>query len=1109
MPRAVLSVLVLLLCMSQEVLRADENFELFEKKIRPALVQHCYKCHSDAIADPKGGLRVDSREAIRRGGASGPAVVPFKPNESLLLDALAHNNSLYNMPPSGKLPQAVIADFRRWIELGAADPRDLPTGGKLDWQQVMSGRQGWWSLQEVGSPPLPKVRDPLWSWSPIDRYLQAAWEAAAIEPSQPADRLALIRRVSFVLTGLPPSPEDVSAFIAASSDPSLAPADAQRRAYEALVERLLNSPRYGEHWARHWMDLVRYGETHGSEHDPLVPHAWKYRDYIIRAFNGDLPYDRFVHEQLAGDLLPPRWNDTLSINEALLGTMFFRMVEFYPTPVDPKAEEINVVESQIDTFGKTFQALTLACARCHDHKFDAVSAQDFYGLYGIFASTRTTMNRLDRPEALHAHDSVLEAQLPNLRRAIADLWRHELTRWPTRMTAALQRCSAAPPVEKVSKPASEAERDAVALHSVKQFAPSPFYALAQLVPHADGTSRVDQSAWDKLAKTSQNHLREFSIDNRQRYQRFADFSQGQVGSWYLAGQAFRSAEPGALAATGQGDAMLSGIYPRGFYSHLLSDKHGGTFRSPNFTLEMPAIAALVCGTNKARLRLVVENFQGDELLFRGSTPKLSDGHLQWVTIKIRPQWKGRRAYLEVMPRDEMSYVGKVADAGSLPKDGRSGAGIRYVVFLKDERAPELEAITGDDVWQLPPAAERVIEYLRSDVAAAIDAWSENRADDRQARLLDSWMRAGFLPNVAPKDHAAARELAAFRAIEARVPVPQRAPGVADEDGCDERLFDRGDYRQAGDVAPRRYLEVLHSPIYSVRGSGRLKLAQELTSPSNPLTARVMVNRVWQHVFGEGLVRSVDNFGQLGEMPSHPELLDHLATRFVAGGWSIKQLLRELLLSRSFQLSSQASSAAHELDPDNRLWSHALVRRIEAESIRDSLLFVSGRLDPTMYGLGVPLPLPAGYKDFDVPAAGPLDGRGRRSVFLEARRNYPLALLMAFDQPRPMNSVGRRDVTNVPAQSLALLNDPFVREQSEQLAHRILSTGASSTAERITRLYQQALSRLPSESESARAEAFLARQEPLYKSAAEPQRVVGPWRDLAHALVNLKEFIYLR
>jgi hypothetical protein len=536
---------------------------------------------------------------------------------------------------------------------------------------------------------------------------------------------------------------------------------------------------------------------------------------------------------------------------------------------------------------------------------------------------------------------------------------------------------------------------------------------------------------------------------------------------------------------------------------------------------MNAISALVCGTNNARLRLIVENFQGDELLFEPAMPRLNDGMMRWVTIPVRPQWMGRRAYLEIVPRDDMTYPGRIADASTLVTDGRSGAGIRCVVFHSDQQPPEEEPALADAIWDQSPHIEMLISYLRSDAADAIAAWNDRRADDRQAYLLDRLLRSGFLSNTPSSQSAVFDQMAEWRQIESQVPVPQRATGVVDEDASDERLFLRGDYRQAEEFVPRRFLEVLHSKPYAADAhdpstsncSGRLRLAQELTGGTNPLTARVMVNRIWQRVFGEGLVRSVDNFGQLGEKPSHPELLDWLAATFVERGWSIKQLIRELMLSQAFQLSAEASTAARRLDPENRPWSHASVRRIEAESIRDALLAVSGRMDPTMYGPGIPLPVSKAYKDFEVPTSGPLDGNGRRSIYLEARRNYPLGLLMAFDQPRPTMTVGRRDATNVPSQSLVLMNDPFVREQVELLAARVLAVKHGTVDGAITSLYRRALGRPPTPEELDRARQFLPAGGGADADTEEspPSSDVNSeaWKDLAHAIVNLKEFIYIR
>jgi hypothetical protein len=396
---------------------------------------------------------------------------------------------------------------------------------------------------------------------------------------------------------------------------------------------------------------------------------------------------------------------------------------------------------------------------------------------------------------------------------------------------------------------------------------------------------------------------------------------------------------------------------------------------------------------------------------------------------------------------------------------------------------------------MPPAARFVTA-----VSSAVDAWDAGRASDAQADLLDALVRLGLLPNQVSEglvSEGLARVVVEHRKLEERVPVPQRVVGVKDEEGFDVPLYSRGDHRQAKDLVPRRYLEVLGGSPYALSPahSGRLELADAIASPHNPLTARVMVNRLWHHVFGAGLVRSVDNFGHLGETPSHPELLDYLATELVARGWSLRALIREMVLSRTFRLSSSTTAAIHASDPDNHLWSHALVRRLEAESIRDAILQTAGRLDRTPFGIGVPVTASSSH-DYVI-APGPLDGAGRRSIYLEVRRNFPATFLTIFDWPRPLATTGRRNVTNVPAQGLTLLNDPFVVQQAELFARRALAAPQPTAADRVAYMYLLALGRPPSSAETERALAL------TQSGRAED------WRDLAHGLFNLKEFVFLR
>ncbi|MFM9965000.1 MAG: PSD1 and planctomycete cytochrome C domain-containing protein [Planctomycetaceae bacterium] len=1139
---------------------ADEQDD-FKQRVQPLLERHCYECHSHRAKELQGGLTLDSRSGWVQGGETGPAIVPGKPDESLLIKAVRRTNKNLQMPPDVTLKDAEIELLVEWVRRGAVDPRESPdtSSGGGSWTEKLAQRRKHWCWQPVKRPRVPEVKQSDWSHNPIDRFVLARLEAEGLSPSRDADAWSLARRVSFVLTGLPP--------VADGSDDF-------ERSHEQLVDRTLASPHFGEHWARHWMDLVRYSDTHGSEHDPLIPHAWRYRDYLIRTLNSDLPYDRFVREHLAGDLLSPRWNPTLGVNESPIGTGWFRFVEFYPTPIDVKNEEVVVVDAQIDAFSKTFQGLTIACARCHDHKFDAISAHDFAALYGIFASTRTTMHRVNDPVAQHAFDQPLVELKRPIRRALAELWREQLTHWPTAILTARDRVHEPDPPKPTDKdkPAApmpppfapgtrsaEAEsfRWLTALKAAKSKPAEPLNLLARLIPPPSATGAttltdaIDPTLWTALTNERRAGV-ERRATSANRFRWFAEFTETDAaglltksGDWFATDNFQETSVAGDFAVLPSGSNVLTAILPRSRSSYSVSNKQGGTLRSPNFTLDMKFVSVLAGGTNGARVRLVIENFVADGVLFTQVMPTLNEPRLRWITLPIRAAWAGRRAYLEIIPRDEMPYPGKHPDASILNTDGRSGVAARAVAFHDQGGVPELSSPMPDELWSSEPNWPSLVKRLTTLASDAISAWSEERCSDEQARFVDELLRTGVLLNEAPADHELSRLIARFRELEAQIPVPMRVSGVADEQGFDERLFPRGNHRRAGASVPRRYLEVLAattirnhrsagepegvsprtvdepqvrgltpngSPMNRdgtiATGSGRRELAEAIVDPLNPLTARVMVNRLWQHVFGVGLVKSVDNFGVLGEPPSHPELLDWLAAEFVESGWSIKHLLRLMLTSRTFQLSSEASPAARERDPNNRLLSHASVRRLEAESLRDSLLFVSGRLDRRPGGLGVPLPLRTGVKDFENPLGGPLDGNGRRSVYLEARRNYPQSLLIAFDQPKPVLTIGERSVTNVPAQSLAMLNDKFVAAQSGLLAQRVLSL--PTVEDRIRVLWLTAFARPATDAELTRSIEFLKSQATVLGIAGEAwQTDPRVWNELAHALINTKEFLYLR
>ena len=1017
------------------------GLDFFEKRIRPVLVEQCYDCHS--AEKKKGGLALDHRAGWEQGGDSGAVIVVGKPEESLLIESLRHIDPDLKMPKKApKLDARVIADFAQWIAMGAPDPREAPVAKTVErqrtWAETLAERRQWWCFQPIANPPPPAVRATEWSAHPVDRFILAKLEEQGLTPAPQADAVTLARRLAFALTGLPATEEQVVAV--------------RNESVGNLADRLLASPAFGERWARHWLDLARYAETYGSEHDYLNPFAWRYRDYVIRAFNDDLPYDRFVQEQIAGDLLAPRWRDGL--DEARLGVAWHRMTESYATPVDVKREEVSAIDWQIESLGKSFLGLTITCARCHDHKFDPISAEDFYALYGVFASTRPTLSILDDPARLTARDAELAHLKDQLRGALASRWSADAQAGA--LGAALQR---------------EA-RDAL----------SPLRILAK----ADHFS----TAWAAL--------RDQAVRPSMAESTFADFTRGDLAGWRVSGPGLPAQPaPAGLLSLAAGERFVRAIQPAGFFSDRISERHGGAIRSPDFILATGAVSVLAGGTGKARLRLVIENFQNDLLLFQGVNPNLETPAPRWVTMRIKEQWRGRRARIEVLTRDDKTCVGAQKDQAAWAKtDGRSSFGIQRVV-LHDGDAPVNPSPLPAALWSVEPKSwEDFTAQLARVAQTALAAWQADRASDEDARLLQALLEGGALasqPEMSPEVAALA---AKFRAAEDGIPVPTRAPGVWDDGyAFDAEFFPRGDHTKPGPAIPRRFLEVLGGAPLGGADSGRLALARELTRRDNPLVARVMVNRVWQELFGRGLVATPDNFGRMGELPTHPELLDHLATKFVEDGWSVKKLIRYLVASRTWQLAAEPSPRADALDPANALLSHAAVRRLDAEAIRDALLAVGGNLQPEHRGPGVPVFYRTQIDPDKQPPSGPVDGGGCRSVYLETRRLFPSEFLAAFDAPKPNILSGRRSETNVPAQSLALLNDPFVAHQAGLFAARTADAGDD--RQRIARLYQFAFTRPPTAAETDRALAFL-------HAAGD-----DAWRDFAHALFNLKEFIYLR
>lgn len=771
-----------------------EQLRFFETRIRPVLVDRCQKCHGPE--KEWGNLRVDSREALLSGGDRGPSIVPGSPDESLLIRAVRRIDEDIAMPEKDeKLSDEQIADLEAWISDGAHFPAAKPD----DKKKYRDPKH--WAFQPVVDPELPEVKDAAWVRSPLDRFVLAKLEAAGLKPAPPADKRTLIRRATFDLTGLPPTPEEVAAFLA----------DDESQAFARLVDRLLDSPAYGERWGRHWLDVARYADSNGLDENICHGNAWRYRDYVVASFNRDKPYRQFVQEQLAGDLLPA--SDDAIRGEQLIATGFLSIGPKVLAEVDETKMQMDIVDEQIDTVGRAFLGLTFGCARCHDHKFDPIETADYYGLAGIFKSTKT------------------------------------------------------------------------------------------------------MDSYTKIAKWHENELPD------------------------------------------------------------------------------PAASAL-----------------------------------------------------------KAAHDAKVA------------------------------------------AQKATIEKLVADATAAASSAEEAKFSEETKTQLKKL-----------RDDLTALEKAA--------PEMPSAMGVTQQPVADVPLHIRGSHLKLGEVVPRRVPVVftsLEAPQFPPQDSGRLELARWLTDDRHPLTYRVIVNRVWRWHFGKGLVRTTDNFGMLGELPTHPELLDWLAQRFVERGTSLKELHRLIMLSSTYQQSGQPDAATAAADLENRLWGRAEVRRLEAEAVRDALLAVGGKLDRTVGGsLLQHVKNREFFFDHTSKDKTSYDSN-RRSLYLPVVRNNVYDIFQLLDYPDAAVTSGDRATTTIAPQALLMLNSELVAQASSNLGERVLAADGDNS-QRIALLHSLAYGREATQAETEAAQGFLAAvdQALLVKEPDAAKRSRLAWDSLCQTVLAANEFIYLR
>lgn len=832
---------------------APDSLQFFESKIRPVLVEHCYRCHSAEGQGVRGGLAVDSRDALLAGGESGPAIVAGNLEDSILWNAINYRD--YKMPPKNRLPKEVIEDFRKWIEMGAPDPRvqsGVVVHSKVTTEDIQKGKQFWAFRPAVDQSPSDS-QNALWAKSTIDKYVASGWDKSALTPADDADGIVMIRRIYYDLIGLPPQIEEIDRFQKLWNE-------SPDQAISTTIDDLLERPQFGERWGRYWLDTARYAESSGKEVDMTFPHAWRYRNYVIDSFNNDKPYDQFIREQIAGDLLSAKTDKEFA--EHLIATGFLAIGPKALIEQNPRQFQADLVDEQIDTTTRVILGVSVACARCHDHKFDPIPQTDYYALAGIFQSTETFYG---------------------------------------------------------------------GIRSIRNRQPSNLIILPTDDPNPNVTP---------ISKSEMASLRE---QVAQREKEYIEARRAQ--------------------------------------------------RMPSSNKEKP-----------------------------GERPS-------FINVAILDQ-------AVALLQNKIN---------SVDEDGKP---LTFCMGVQDSGKP------------------------------------------KNAKVLV-----------------------------------------------------RGEIDQPAQEVERGFVQVLSSEPAKFKSgsSGRRELAQWLSSSENPLTARVMVNRIWQHLMGKAIVSEVDNFGASGPGPTHPELLDHLAVQFMENGWSVKQSIRAIMNSRVYRLSSVHDNNRFQVDPDNQYLSRANVRRLDAEAIRDSLLAISNQIDlkrpkasliasfgTTIVGPNGPIAIPPELASMNASKDSTANSvvrsliqRGRRnpnnnpievasytrSVYMPIIRNSLPRALDVFDFAEPSLVVGARETSNTADQSLYLLNNPFVLEQSDAIARRVIRM-ASSNPERVATAFRLVYGRPATKEEIKAASKFFRESENDLQNRAMDEKLFQQFSLFCQALVCSAEFRFI-
>ena len=927
------------------------QLDFFEKKIRPVLADSCYECHSAGAKKVKGGLLLDTREDLLKGGDSGPGIVAGNPKKSLILISMKHEDKDPDMampPKKDKLSDEVLADFEQWIKMGAPDPRSGKGIAKsATWDAAKYVDH--WAFKKISNPPVPKSEGGTgFIQNPIDNFVLAKLTEKKLQPSAKADKHTLLRRITFDLIGLPPTPEEMNAFLT----------DASPNAFEKVVDRLLASPRYGERWGRHWLDVARYADTSGDrqgggKRNPLYPHAWTYRDYVIESFNRDLPYDRFIIEQIAADRLPESKTDKSSL--AALG--------FLSVGKRFMGNENDTIDDRIDVVTKGIMGITGSCARCHDHKFDPIPTKDYYSLYGVFTSSEEVKDGtlLTDPEK-NPHYMEFKSEVAKVDQEVEQYNKMEAARLLSGM------------MEKSGEYMLAAHEASHTTDTRKKGDNFRFAAREK------GLKAELASIWFDRVKEIESSKKEDAV----------------FGPWVK----FAAIPEDQFAAQAP---------------QIVKEIAAGT---------NPVIAKALAEKNPTSLKDVAAVY----------TAVLGDLH-------------------QLLKLDE--FIGY-----------KGGNNSRFDIAKTEVTLPDA-------------GMESLRKYLYSQQSVLLpDERNMSRALGNQFTTKQN--------NIRNKVYS----------LELTHPgAPVKAMSMADKSNPrDAVVLVRGEPQNRGPVVPRQFLAIVSGENRKpfTDGSGRLEMAKLIASRDNPLTARVIVNRVWQWHFGQAIVRTVSDFGTRSEPPTHPEMIDYLATWLMDNGWSLKKLNKLIVMSAAYQQDSRPNDAAMKSDPTNQWLWRANVQRLDFEQVRDSLLTVGGKLDLAMGGQ----PFSMGgagsggkgrYATADLSA---LKGNNRRSVYAFIDRSSLPEMLNTFDFANPDMSTGERIMTTVPQQALFMMNSPFLVEQVKNILTRPDFPAAASDAEKVRFIFRTAFQRQPTDPELKIAEKFLAPEAPQPKTTETSPVAIG-------------------